>query len=127
MIERFVTDAAPAPKGPYSHGVIAEGRTLYCAAQVGVDPATGDLAEGVAAQAAQALANLEAICSAAGGRLADALRLTLYLEDFADVQAANAAFVDVFGEERPARTTIIAADLVGGASVCIDAIVALPS
>lgn len=125
MTRRILADDAPAPKGAYCHGVVAAGPTLYCSAQIGVDPSTGTLAEGVAAQAAQALANLEAICVAAGGRLADATRLTLYLKDFADMQAANSAFVDVFGDAPPARSTLIAADLVGGASVGIDAIVAL--
>lgn len=122
---RFLADAAPSPRGPYTHGLVA-GDLLFCGAQIGTDPSTGDLPDSVAEQTAQTLRNLEAVCRAGGGRLADAARLTLYLVDLEDLAEVNDAYAGFFEDELPPRTTLGAAALVGGARICIDAIVVLP-
>ncbi len=118
-------ESAPSPKGPYTHAVAAAG-LLFCSAQIGVDPATQVLADGRREQASQALRNLAEVCRAAGGDLLDAARLTLYLADLDDLPEVNEACIAFFGDAPPARSTLQAARLVGGASVGIDAIVVLP-
>lgn len=119
----FAPDA-PAPRGPYHHGVVA-GDLLFCSAMIGMDPSTGAVAGTAGEQTTQALRNLEAICRAAGGRLLAATRTTIYLLDLADLAEVNEAYSTFFGDDAPARSTLQAAKLVGGARVGIDAIVAL--
>jgi 2-iminobutanoate/2-iminopropanoate deaminase len=119
---------APAAIGPYSHGVISRG-LLFCSGQIGLDPASGELVEGGAGeQAAQALRNLGAVCEAAGARLTDAVRCTVYVADLAvHWSKVNAAYERFFeGSEPPARVTIGVASLPLGARVEVDAVVALP-
>ena len=70
MKEIISATNAPAALGPYSHAVAMEG-IVFTSGQLGIDPATGKLAEGVAAQAEQALKNLEAVLKAAGASMAD--------------------------------------------------------
>ena len=116
---------APPPIGPYSHAVEASG-LLFCSGQLGLDPDSGELVEGGAAQqAAQCLRNLDAVCAAAGTSLDRAARLTIYttvLEDFAEI---NEAYGTRFPEDPPARVVIGAAQLPMGALVEIEAVVAL--
>jgi 2-iminobutanoate/2-iminopropanoate deaminase len=120
--------AAPEAIGPYVHAVEAAG-LLFCSGQVPLDPGTGELVEGGAMeQAAACLRNLAAVCEAAGARLEDAVRVTLYLADLADDFAAvNEAYGEFFSADPPARVAIGVAALPKGAQVEIDAIVALPS
>ena len=87
------TDRAPAPIGPYSQAVVADG-VLYCSGQVPLDPETGELVEGgVAEQARRCLESLDAVCRAAGTQLSEAARIGIYLTDmdlFADVNEVYA-------------------------------------
>jgi 2-iminobutanoate/2-iminopropanoate deaminase len=130
--DRHVIDApgAPAPVGPYSPGIVAGG-LLFCSGQLGLDPERGELVgEGVAEQATACLRNLSAVCRAAGARLEDAVRLTVYLTDLAaDGPAVNDVYASFFSEAAdalPARATVGVAALPLGARVEIDAVVALP-
>jgi 2-iminobutanoate/2-iminopropanoate deaminase len=119
------TPDAPAAIGPYSQGV-RHGGLLWCSGQLGLDPATGDLAgEGTVAQAEQSLRNLEAICREAGTSLGKALRLTIYLVDLGDFQAVNAVYQTFFEAPFPARATVQVAALPKGGRVEIDAVVAI--
>lgn len=102
------------------------GNVLLVGGQIGVDPASGALAETVREQTTRALQNLDEVCRAAGGRLLDAGRMTLYLADLADLAEVNEAYAAFFGDALPTRTTLQAAALVGGGRICIDAIVILP-
>jgi 2-iminobutanoate/2-iminopropanoate deaminase len=78
------TDAAPAPIGPYSQAVIANG-VLYCSGQVPLDPEGGELVQGgIVEQAARCLENLDAVCRAAGTQLTEAARIGIYLTDMRD-------------------------------------------
>jgi 2-iminobutanoate/2-iminopropanoate deaminase len=116
---------APAALGPYSHAVAAGG-LLFCSGQIPLDPASGELVAGAAGvQARRCLENLEAVCAAAGARLADAARCTVYLTDMADFADVNAVYAEFFDDEPPARVAIEVAALPKGADVEIDAIVAL--
>jgi 2-iminobutanoate/2-iminopropanoate deaminase len=124
MTRRPVSSAdAPPPIGPYSQAVVAGG-VLYCSGQVPLDPATGELVEGGAAeQARRCLRSLEAVCGAAGTRLGDAARVTIYLTDLGGFAEVNEVYAEFFSEPHPARTTVEVAALPKGAMVEIDAIV----
>ena len=112
---------APAAIGPYSQAIVADG-TVYCAGQIGLDPATGGLAEGLEAQAERALRNLTAVLDAAGATLADVVKTTIFLADMGDFAAVNAAYGERFMSDAPARATVQAARLPKDARVEIDAI-----
>jgi 2-iminobutanoate/2-iminopropanoate deaminase len=127
-LQRQVVSAAGAPDavGPYSHAV-RSGALLFCSGQTPLDPATGKLVEGPAGdQARRCLENLAVVCAAAGGRLADAVRMTVYVTDMAAFPQVNEAYAAFFGDDPPARVTIGVAALPLGADVEIDAVVALP-
>lgn len=101
------TPDAPAPVGPYSQGIRAEGLIVTTAGQVGIDPATGAIAgEDSATQTRQAIKNLEAVLVAAGATLHDVVRVGVYLTDIADFAAMNAVYEELMPMPRPARTTV---------------------
>jgi 2-iminobutanoate/2-iminopropanoate deaminase len=128
MSHRPVTAAGlPAPVGPYSPGMLFE-RLVFVSGQGATDPATGQLAgPDVATQTAQCLANVEAILKAAGSSLQHVLRCGVFLVDMAEFPQMNEVYARVFGEHKPARTTIQAAALPGkGLRVEIDAIAYVP-
>lgn len=118
------TPQAPAPIGPYSQAVRA-GDTVYVSGMIGLDPASGQLAEGVAAQAERVFASLAAIASAAGGSLASAVKLTIYLTDLASFGVVNDAMARAFRAPFPARATVGVRELPRGAAVEIDAVLVL--
>jgi 2-iminobutanoate/2-iminopropanoate deaminase len=120
------TDQAPEAIGPYSQGM-RSGSLLFCSGQVPLDPSTGEIVkDDVEGQARRCLENLAAVCEAAGGSLADAVRCTVYLTDINDFARVNDAYGAFFEEvEPPARVAIGVAALPKGADIEIDAIVAL--
>jgi len=121
-----VTDGAPKQIGPYSQGVISNGM-LFTAGQIGRDPATGKLVEGgLVAEANRVFDNLEAVLKAAGARLTDVVKVTVFMTDLADFEKMNAIYVQRLGEARPARTTVQVAKLPGGASIEIEMVAQLP-
>lgn len=115
------TTAAPAAIGPYSQAVRAGG-FIFCSSQLGLDPATGALREGVAAQTEQILDNLAAVLAAAGAGFADVVKTTLYLVDMADFATVNAIYGKRFAAEPPARATVQVAALPKGGLVTIEMI-----
>lgn len=121
MREVVKTTAAPAAIGPYSQAVRA-GNFVYTAGQLGIDPATGDLVEGLEAQVEQILMNLSNILEAAGSNMDNVVKTTCYLADLADFKVFNAIYGSVFSANRPARSTIQAAALPAGALVEIEVI-----
>jgi 2-iminobutanoate/2-iminopropanoate deaminase len=125
MPDRIETPQAPAAIGPYSQG-IAAGGWVFTAGQIGLDPATGELAEGLEAQARRALANIEAILRAGGCSWRDVVKTTVYLADMGDFAAFNAVYAQVVLEPYPARATVQAAGLPKGARIEIDAIALRP-
>ena len=119
------TPNAPKAIGPYSQGVIANG-LLFTAGQIALDPATGTIVEGdVVAQTRRVLANLEAILFAAGARWTDVVKTTVFLLDMADFARMNEVYGEVFGDARPARSTVQVSGLPRGVLVEIDAVVAV--
>ena len=115
---------APAAIGPYSQGIRAGG-TVYLSGQIGLDPATGNLVEGVEKQTHQVLKNLRAVAQAAGGELDDIVKLTLLMADIADFAKVNEIMATYFRSPFPARATYQVAALPRAARVEIDAILAL--
>jgi len=126
--EEISSEAAPEAIGPYSQAIL-HGDHLFCSGQIPIDPETGDLVVGgVAEQTERCLANLEAICSTAGTRLAEAVRLTVYTTALDEFSEINRVFAAHFAETvPPARAMVGVAQLPLGAQVEIDAIVASPA
>ncbi len=112
--------SAPPAAGPYSQAVDT-GRFVFVSGQLPVDPATGRIPDGAAAQA---FANLRAVLEAAGLGLADVVKTTVFLADLADFAAVNAEYARVFAPPFPARSCIQAAALPKGARLEIDAVAA---
>ena len=118
------TPNAPAAIGPYSQAV-KTGNTVYLSGQIGLDPATMQLVEGFEAQALRVFENLKAVAEAAGGSLADAARVTIYLTDLGNFAVVNELMTRYFAEPYPARATVGVAALPRGAQVEIDAVLAI--
>lgn len=122
--EAIATQAAPAAVGPYSQAIKRAGM-VFASGQLGLDPATGKLREGVEAQAHQVLANLKAVLAAAGAEMGDVVKTTLFLANMSDFAAVNAIYATAFPAPPPARSTIQVAALPLGGLVEIEAIAVL--
>jgi 2-iminobutanoate/2-iminopropanoate deaminase len=119
------TDSAPAPIGPYSQAVVANG-VLYCSGQVPLDPESGELVDGgIAEQASRCLESLDAVCRAAGTRLTNAARIGIFLTDMEQFPKVNDVYATFFEQPFPVRTTVGVAALPKGALVEMDATVPL--
>jgi 2-iminobutanoate/2-iminopropanoate deaminase len=126
MSERdvIVTEGAPKPFGgaPYNQAIRAAG-LVFCAGQVGLDPAAGTLVDGgVEAQARRAMDNLSAVLEAAGSGIDRIVKTTIFVTDLGDFAAVNAVYGSFFAADPPARATVQVAGLPGGAVVEIEAI-----
>lgn len=122
----IATDAAPKAIGPYSQA-IAAGDLVFVSGQAGIDPATGTVAEGVEAQAEQALRNVAAILEAAGCSMADVVKTTLWLTDVNDFAIVNEIYARHLPPPAPARSTPILAALPRGFLISIEAIAVKPT
>ena len=113
------TDAAPAAIGPYGQAVRA-GEFVFTSGQVGADPSSGALSDGVAAQADRALRNLAAVLHAAGTDLEHVVKTTIFLTDIADFAAVNEEYAAHLSPPFPARSTVSVKALPKGALVEIE-------
>lgn len=120
----IATKNAPAALGPYSQGIKTDSY-LFCSGQLGLDPATGELADGVKAQAERAMKNLQAVAMEAGTTLASVVKTTIFLADMADFATVNEVYGSFFPGDKPARSTIQVAALPKAGRVEIEAIIAL--
>jgi 2-iminobutanoate/2-iminopropanoate deaminase len=121
------TGGAPKAIGPYSQGIIANG-FLFTAGQVALDPARGELvAGGIVEQTTRALENLRAVLKEAGSDFSQVVKTTVFLVDMADFSEMNEVYGRVFGQHRPARSTVAVAALPRGARVEIEVIAAVKS
>ena len=118
------TPNAPGAIGTYSQAVRC-GDTVYVSGQIGLDPATMQLVEGIDAQIHRVFRNLGAIAEAAGGSLADAVKVTIYLVDLAHFAKVNEIMAQHFGQPFPSRAAVGVAQLPRGALVEADAILVL--
>ena len=119
------TALAPAAIGPYSQAVRA-GNTVYFSGQIPLDPATAALVEGdITLQARRVFDNLAAVAQAAGGSLAQVVRVGIYVTDLAHFAAVNAVMAEYFQPPYPARSTIEVSALPKAAQVEVDAVMVL--
>ncbi len=119
------TERAPQAIGPYSQAVRA-GDTVYLSGQVPFDPATMQLVTGdIEAQARRVFENLKAVAEAAGGSLAHAVKLTIFLTDLASFAKVNEVMATYFARPYPARSTIGVAALPRGAQIEIECVLHL--
>ncbi len=121
----IATDKAPKALGPYSQA-IAVGDLIFVSGQVGIDPATGTVADGIEAQAEQALRNLAAILEAADCSMADVVKTTLWLTNAAHFATVNEIYARHLPQPEPARSTPIIAALPRGFLISIEAIAVKP-
>jgi 2-iminobutanoate/2-iminopropanoate deaminase len=126
MRQAVSTDSAPAALGPYSQAIIANG-FVFCSGTAGIDPATGAVAEGIEAQAEQALRNLNAILATAGASLATLVKTTIFYQNVDDFAAINAVYARYMPEPPPARSAPANVNLPRGLLISIDAIAVLPA
>ncbi|TAM78288.1 MAG: reactive intermediate/imine deaminase [Chloroflexota bacterium] len=124
---RIQTGGAPAAIGPYSQAIDAgPGDIVACSGQVGLDPASGELAASLEAQVTRAMANLGAVLEAAGLGYADVVKTTLFLTDIADFATVNEIYGRSFSDPQPARSTVAVAALPKGARFEVEAIAVRP-
>jgi 2-iminobutanoate/2-iminopropanoate deaminase len=123
--ETVTADPGPPAAGPYSHAVKSNG-LVFLSGQVHLDPDTGELVgDSPAEKARRCLDNLTVVAEAAGAKLANAVRVAVYVTDISVFGEMNEAYASYFESDPPARTTIGVAALPGGAEVEMDAIIAL--
>lgn len=115
------TSNAPGAIGPYSQATRVGG-ALFTSGQLGIDPATDKLAEGVRAQAEQSMRNLGAILSEAGMSYADIVKTTIFVQDLADFKTVNEVYASFFEGDYPARSCVQVAALPMGGLVEIECV-----
>ncbi len=121
------TDTAPAAIGPYSQAVRA-GEFVYISGQIPLDPSTGELVGAdIHSQVEQVFDNLGAVAQAAGGSLADAVRISIYLTDMGHFSLVNEVMAQYLSEPYPSRAALGVAALPKGAAVEMDAVLYLPT
>ncbi|MBW7882265.1 MAG: RidA family protein [Caldilineaceae bacterium] len=120
------TSNAPAAIGPYSQAIRA-GQFLFLSGQLGMDPATGALPQGIEAQTRQALANLKAVLAEAGATVDDVVKTTIFLADLGHFATVNEIYGEVFNQAPPARSTVQVAALPKNGLVEIEVVALLDS
>jgi reactive intermediate/imine deaminase len=118
------TDGAPKAIGTYSQAVKV-GDTVYMSGQIGLDSATMEMVEGIDAQVRRVFDNLSAVTVAAGGSLADIVKLNIFLTDLGHFALVNSIMAEYFKEPYPARAAVGVASLPRGALVEADAVMVL--
>lgn len=115
---------APSAIGPYSLG-IKTGTNVYLSGQLGIDPATGKLRDGVADQADQSLSNIETLLAEVGATMDNVVKVTVLLNDIADFAAVNEVYAQHFSEPYPARSAFQVGALPAGGLVEIEVVAVL--
>jgi reactive intermediate/imine deaminase len=120
----IATSNAPAAIGTYSQAVRV-GDTVYMSGQIGLDPASMQMVDGIDAQIVRVFENLKAVAEAAGGSLADVVKLNVFLTDLANFAKVNETMARYFSEPFPARAAVGVKELPRGALVEADAVMCL--
>jgi reactive intermediate/imine deaminase len=125
MAKTIISTAdAPAAIGTYSQAVRA-GDTVYLSGQIGLDPKSGQLVDGIDAQIVRVFDNLQAVAEAAGGSLADVVKLNVFLTDLGNFAKVNETMAQYFQQPYPARAAVGVASLPRGALVEADAVMVI--
>ena len=112
---------APAAIGPYSQAIMA-GDLLYTSGQLGLDPETGALPESIEEQTKQSLKNIQAILEEAGLQKTDVIKTVVFLKNMSDFAVVNGIYADFFGDHKPARSCVEAAQLPKGGLIEIEVV-----
>ena len=118
------TNGAPQAIGTYSQAVKV-GSTVYLSGQIGLDPASMEMVEGIEAQVHRVLTNLKAVAEASGGSLADVVKLNVFLTDLSNFALVNSIMAEYFTAPYPARAAVGVASLPRGALVEADGVIEL--
>jgi len=118
------TTDAPAAIGTYSQAVKV-GNTVYMSGQIGLDPATMTMADGIDAQITRVFDNLKAVAAAAGATLDNAVKVNVFLTDLGNFTKVNEAMTRYFNQPFPARAAVGVAALPRGALVEVDAVLVI--
>lgn len=121
-MQRLNSEQAPKALGPYSQGMMTGGNIVFLSGQLGIDPATNQLQEGVEAQAKQSLENIQNILGTIGLTLENALKVTVFLKDLDNFSVVNDIYASYFQEPYPARSCVQVAKLPADALVEIEVI-----
>ena len=124
MKEILATTGVPAAIGPYSQGIKA-GNLIITSGQIPLNPATGAFPEGIEAQTKQSLENCKAVLEAAGAKLSDVIKTTVFLSDMNNFAAMNGVYATFFPENPPARSAVEVARLPKDAMIEIECIAVL--
>ena len=124
MKKVVVTDKAPGAIGPYSQGINV-GDMFFFSGQIPVNPLTGDMPEGIEAQAKQSLDNVKALLESQGMDFSNVIKTTVFLADMNDFATMNGIYATYFVEPYPARSAVEVANLPKGGKVEIEAIATL--
>jgi len=121
--KKILTKNAPAPIGPYSQAMLVDGKFLYTAGQIAIDPNTGSLVPGdIKAQTRQVIKNVEQVLLAGGSSLTSVFKTTVFLKDMNEFNAMNEVYGEFFSAIAPARSTVEVARLPRDAKVEIEAV-----
>ena len=115
------TKNAPKAVGPYSQAIVSGG-FIFCAGQIGIDPKTSELAEGIEAQTDQVMKNLKAVLTAGNSNLDHVVKTTVYLSNIVDYVKMNEVYGKYFADHKPARAAFAVADLPRGALIEIEVV-----
>lgn len=121
MRDMISTKDAPGAIGPYSQAIATDG-LVFCSGQVGLDPVSGDLVDGLESQTKRALTNLKGVLEASGSSLESVVKTTVFLTSMDDFAAMNAIYEEFFPKDPPARSTIAVSGLPKGALFEVEAI-----
>ena len=109
-MKQIKTDKAPAAIGPYSQAIVS-GNTVYCSGQIPINPETGDIPEGVKAQAHQVFKNIKNLLEATGTSIDNVIKTSVFIKDMNDFAEINAIYAEYFTEPYPARSCVEVARL----------------
>ena len=109
-MKQIKTDNAPAAIGPYSQAIIS-GNTVYCSGQIPINPNTGDIPNGVSAQAHQVFENIKNLLDASGTSIDNVIKTSVFIKDMNDFAEINAIYAEYFTEPYPARSCVEVARL----------------
>lgn len=123
-MKQISTNTAPAAIGPYSQAIVS-GNTLFCSGQIPLNPQTGEIPEGVEAQAEQALTNVKNLIESAGGKIDNVIKTTVFIKNMDDFGKINEIYAKYFTEPFPARSCVEVARLPKDVLLEIEAIVEL--
>ncbi len=120
-MRKIYTDKAPKVVGPYSQA-IEIGGLVFCSGQIGINPKTGDLVDGIEKQTTQVLKNLEAVLEESGAHKESVIKTTIFLKNMKDYITVNEIYGKFFGDHKPARSTVAVSHLPKDALIEIEAI-----